>query len=232
MDIRIPTSSGPINAHLAVPLGEGPWPGVVVIPDVTGLHDDVRAIAGRFATAGYLAVVPDLYSRGGFLRCVRTVFSQLNAGRGQAFDDIEAARQFLVGRADCTGKVGVAGFCLGGGFALLTAPRGFDASAPYYGMLPEDRALLDGACPVVASFGRKDFTLKGAAATLERELTARGVPHDVKEYAEAGHSFANRLPAAPLFRVLGFGYHHDSSEDAWRRVLTFFGEHLSVAETS
>lgn len=230
---QINTADGSIPAYLATPLaataGRGPWPGVVIVHDALGLGDDIRSIAERFATAGYLAIVPDLYARGGFARCVRSVFRALQRGEGQAIDDIDSARAALTERADCTGKVGIAGFCMGGGFALVGASRGFDASAPYYGQLPADESILDGACPVVASFGAKDRTLPGAAEKLETALAERNVTHDVKEYPEAGHSFANRLPLGPLnalARVTGFGYHHESSEDAWRRVLTFFAEHL------
>ncbi|GDY30118.1 carboxymethylenebutenolidase [Gandjariella thermophila] len=231
--MRFPSTDGEIEGYLAVPTpavsGAGPWPGVVVVHDALGMSDDIRSIAERFATAGYLAVVPNLYSRGGFLRCVRAVFGQLAAGSGQAFDDIDAARKLLADRDDCTGRVGVAGFCLGGGFALLAGPRGFQASAPYYGAVPKDTSVLRRSCPVVASFGGRDRTLRGAAAKLESALTELGVPHDVKEYPDAVHSFANRMPLgpfAPLARVVGFGYHHDSAEDAWRRVLGFFAEHL------
>jgi len=159
VQLTISTPNGLIDGYLAVPSvevsGEGPWPGVVVVHDALGFNDDVRQIAGRFATAGYVAIVPNLYARGGALRCIRGVFKALNAGSGPAFDDIEAARRLIAGRGDCTGRIGVVGFCLGGGFALLTAARGFQASAPYYGMLPKDLALLDGACPVVSSFGKK-----------------------------------------------------------------------------
>lgn len=231
--VRISTARDEIPGYLAVPseevAGPGPWPGVVVVHDAFGLGDDVRAIAGRFATAGYVALVPDLYARGGAVRCIRTVMRELGEGSGQSFDDVDAARQALLGRSDCTGRVGVAGFCMGGGFAILGASRGFDASAPYYGYVPQDTSFLDGACPVVASFGAKDRTLRGVPQRLESALTEHAVPHDVKEYPDAGHSFANRLRLGPfnvLGQVLGLGYHHESSEDAWDRVLTFFGEHL------
>ncbi|OZM71398.1 carboxymethylenebutenolidase [Amycolatopsis antarctica] len=233
MDIRIPTQDGTIAGYLAEPQaavsGAGPYPAVVVVHDAFGLTQDARSITDRFATAGYLAVAPDLFSRGGIVRCVKSVFQSLLAGEGRAFDDLDAARTLLAERADCTGKTGVVGFCMGGGFALVAATGQFDASAPYYGILPKDMSILDGACPVVASFGAKDPSLRGAAAKVEHALATRGIPHDVKEYPDAGHSFANRLPLGPLNRlakVAGFGYHHESNEDAWHRVQSFFAEHL------
>ncbi|PRX47533.1 carboxymethylenebutenolidase [Prauserella shujinwangii] len=234
METTIPVADGEIDGYLAAPqpeiAGPPPWPGVVVVHDALGLSRDIRRIAERFATAGFLALCPDLYSRGGRARCVRTVFREVGEGRGRSFDDLEAGRRALAGRDDCTGRIGVAGFCLGGGFALVAAGGEFDASAPYYGFLPRDRSILDGACPIVASYGRRDPTLRGAADKLAAELSRRGIPHDVKEYPDAGHSFANELPLGPLnvlAKVLGFGYHHESSEDAWRRVLAFFAEHLA-----
>jgi carboxymethylenebutenolidase len=119
---------------------------------------------------------------------------------------------------------------MGGGFALLTAARGFHASAPNYGTLPKDpQGVLAGACPIVASYGGRDRGLKGAAAKLEGVLTGAGVEHDVKEYPRAGHSFLNRHnvgPAAPLLRVAGVNYDQPSAEDAWGRILRFFATHL------
>lgn len=232
METSIPVADGTVKGYLALPQreisGPPPWPGVVVVHDALGLGRDTCRIADRFATAGFVALAPDLYSRGG-LRCVKSVFSALMAAKGQAFDDLDATRRTLAGREDCTGDVGIVGFCMGGGFALAAASSGFGAAAPYYGQLPKDLSVLDGACPIVASFGRKDPSLRGKAAVLEAELTARDIPHDVKEYPAAGHSFANQLPLGPLnllAKVTGFGYHHESSEDAWRRVLAFFAEHL------
>jgi carboxymethylenebutenolidase len=124
----------------------------------------------------------------------------------------------------------VAGFCMGGGFALIGASRGFDVSAPYYGHLPSDISVLDDACPVVASFGGRDRMLRGSAGKLEAALTERRIPHDVKEYPGATHGFANRKSLGPvpvLSKVMGIRYDHESAEDAWRRVLRFFAEHLS-----
>jgi carboxymethylenebutenolidase len=225
------TLPGEVKAHLATPpVGAGPWPGVVVLHESFGLNDDIRQQADRLAAAGYLAVAPDLFSDGGRLRCLRATFRAAMSGRGKAFDDIEAARTWLAGHDDCTGRVGVIGFCLGGGFALLTAARGFDASAPNYAHLPKDLdGALDGACPVVASFGGRDKTLRGTAAKLEAGLERAGVEHDVREYPDAGHSFLNRHdfgPGGAILRVAGIGYHEPSAEDAWGRILRFFDAHL------
>ncbi len=227
-------SASSLRAHLAVPpVGDGPWPGVVVLHEVFGLTDDVRQQADRLAAAGYLAVAPDLFTAGGALRCLKSVVGALSRGSGPAVDDITAVRTWLAGREDCTGTVGVLGFCMGGGFALVMAAQGFDAAAPNYGPLPKDpAAVLAGACPVVASYGRRDLGLRGAAATLEQALTEAGVEHDVVEYADAGHSFLNRHDLGPLSvleRIGGFAYHEPSAEDAWRRILQFFDRHLRPA---
>lgn len=226
----VPGAPG-LRAHLSLPpVGDGPWPGVVVLHEVFGLNDDVRQQADRLAAAGYATAAPDLYSRGGALRCLRSTFAAASSGRGQAFDDIEATRAWLAGRADGTGRVGVIGFCIGGAFALLAASRGFEASAPNYGPLPADAAqALAGACPVVASYGRRDRGLPRAAEKLERALTEAGVEHDVKEYPGAGHSFLNRHDLGPfsvLERVAGLHFDHPSAEDAWGRILRFFDTHL------
>ncbi|GAC1609955.1 MAG: dienelactone hydrolase family protein [Mycobacteriales bacterium] len=224
-------SAPELTAHLAVPpVGTGPWPAVVVLHEIFGLTDDIRQQADRFATAGYLAVAPDLYTAGGALRCLKATFSALTRGSGPAVDDIEAARSWLAGRDDCTGKIGVVGFCLGGGFALLLAAKGFDAAAPNYGPLPRDpEQVLSGACPIVASFGARDRGLRGVAGSLESVLSGLGVEHDVKEYPDAGHSFLNRHNLGPLGvleRVGGFSYDEAAAQDAWARILRFFDRHL------
>lgn len=231
-DIVIDTLDGPIKAMLEIPDGTGPWPGVVVIHDMVSLRSDMKAISRRIADAGFLTLAPDLYSRGGTVRCVSRVFTELHARKGRAYDDIDAARATLAGRSDCTGKIGVAGFCMGGGFALVTAARGFDASAPFYPSLPmKYDEMLKGACPVVASLGKRDPVLPGAARRLEKALQRKGIPHDVHEYDGVGHSFANKYPAERLLRIVGFGYDAEVADDAWRRVFAFFGTHLRDDQT-
>ena len=230
--IKIDTPDGPIDALLSVPDGQGPWPGVVVIHDALRLRPDNESTSARIAAAGFVAITPNLFSRGGRARCVTRVFRELLGQRGRAFDDILAARDHVQSMPQCTGSVGVVGFCMGGQFALVMAPKGFGASAPFYGT-PLPRHLddtLDGACPIVASFGRRDPIGRGAAARLSKVVEDKGIPADIKVYPDAGHSFANELPGQPLMRIAGFGYNAAATEDAYGRVFAFFNEHLAAAD--
>jgi carboxymethylenebutenolidase len=229
------TSPG-LRGYLARPSGAGPWPGVVMVHEAWGVDDVARRQADRLAEAGYLTLLPDLYSAGGALRCLKATFTALRTRSGRAFQDIEASRAWLASRADCTGRVGIIGFCMGGGFALVAATRGFDASSVNYGMLPDEPDdALEGACPVVASYGGRDRGLKGAAGRLESTLTWLGVEHDVKEYPTAGHSFLNDAPNGPLvlrplLKVAGVGPDPDAAPDAWQRIEHFFARHLHDRE--
>lgn len=225
-----------LRAVLGVPHGEGPWPGVVVVHEVFGIDEVMRRQVRRIASAGYLALMPDLFTAGGALRCLVPTFRALAAREGRAVVDLEAARDRLAAMDGCTGRVGVLGFCLGGGFALALADRGFSASSVNYGRLPQDLdAAVEGACPVVASYGARDPSLRGAAQRLEDALTEAAVPHDVREYPSAGHGFLNDAPVGPralqpvLRRVLGIGPAPEAAADAWARIEAFFAEHLSEA---
>jgi carboxymethylenebutenolidase len=230
-------SASELRAYLAVPESAGPWPGVVVIQDALGLSDDIRQQADRLAAAGYLAFAPDLYSGRG-LRCVLSTLAASRSGRGAAYDDIEAARTWLAARDDCTGSIGIIGFCMGGGFAVLCAPRfDFAAASVNYGEVPGKTAeRLRGACPIVASYGGRDWTLRGRAQRLEGALTELGVEHDVKEYPDAGHSFMNRVKVPPgistLVPLTHFDYQHEATEDSWARILAFFAAHLGTAASA
>jgi carboxymethylenebutenolidase len=226
--INIDTPAGPIDALLSIPEGQGPWPGVVVVHDAIGYGRDKEMISDHIAAAGYVALTPNLFARGGWARCVTRVFRDLLTKRGRAVDDILAARDHLQSMPECTGRVGIAGFCMGGQFALVMSPKGFGASAPFYGV-PLPRHLdetLNGACPIVASFGGRDPLGIGAPTRLREAVLTKHITADIKVYPNAGHSFANRLPAQPLLRITGFGYNQAASEDAWSRVFAFFAAHL------
>ena len=234
-DLSIATPHHHLKAYLARPQGEGPWPGVVVFHDILGLTDVTRGHADWLAKEGYLAVAPDLFSWGGRIRCIRDLMMDLAARKGASFDDADAVRQWLEGCQDCTGKTGVIGFCATGAFAiLLAAGHGFSAVAPNYGRVPNDiDAILNDACPMVASFGGRDWQLKGAAARLQGALERRQIDHDVKEYPDAGHSFLDehKCLIGVLGVVTGASYKDRDAADTRARILAFFARHLAGLST-
>ena len=208
---------------------------MVVLHESFGLNDDIRRIARRFADAGYVALTPDLYSHGSRIVCLtRVMVDVLRGSLGREIADIHAARDALAARPEVDAqRIVIAGFCQGGGFALVAGVRpGFRAAAVNYGDVPEERSRLDGVCPVVASYGGKDRLVgRKMAERLERHLSALGVPHDVKTYDGAGHSFFSRVDGWQgwLARVptpLAVGYDEAAARDGWERMLAFFEEHV------
>jgi carboxymethylenebutenolidase len=204
---------------------------VVLVHEIFGIDDVMKRQTERMARAGYLTLAIDLYSAGGVKRCVIATMRSLFSGSGRPYTDIETARRWLLDQNDCTTRVGVVGFCMGGGFALICAGD-FNAAAVNYGQLPKNyEQVLARACPIVGSYGAKDKSLQGTAAKLDDALAAAGVTHDVKEYREAGHSFMNDAPVGPralrpLLKIAGMGPNPEAASDAWSRIEHFFKEHL------
>lgn len=234
IDVVIPQPDDPrggeLTGVLGVPDGPGPFVPLVVVHELFGIDDAMRDHLERLRGMGYLVLMPNLFSRGGARRCLVATFRALRSGTGVAFDDIEAARSLLLARDDSTERAGVIGFCMGGGFALLLAGHGgYGAASINYGMLPADLdAALDGACPIVGTFGGRDLSLRGAAEKLQAALVARGIEHDVVEYPEAGHAFLNTVPnGTRLARItmgpmLRLGHRPVEADDAWTRIDAFF----------
>ena len=223
------------RALLAGPVGDGPWPGVVMLHEIWGIDDVLRRQAARLAAARYLVQAPDLFGEGNRLGCIVRTIRALGTGSGRPFDLAEAAQRQLQQDPDCTGKVGVIGFCMGGGFALVLGAHGFDASSVNYGSVPADLdTALRGSCPLVGSYGGRDRQLAKQVPRLEETLVRLGIPHDVQVYPTAGHSFLNdeengpRL-LRPLLRVAGVGPEPVAAADAWQRIEAFFATHLAPA---
>jgi carboxymethylenebutenolidase len=180
-DVRIPAPGGPLPGCLGLPTGDAPWPGVV-LHDLAGMSRDLRDQVDWLAEAGYLAVAPDLFRADRRAACMFRMIREAWRQEGPTFADIEAVGRWLADRPDCTGRIGVIGFCMGGGFALLLAAgHRFDAASVNYGPV-DTRAYTEDtvadACPIVASYGAKDPGNRGAGERLERILTAVGVDHD------------------------------------------------------
>jgi carboxymethylenebutenolidase len=234
VDVELAAPDGKrLKGAVARPDGGGPHPGVVVIHEIFGDQPEIRAVCDDFARRGYVAVMPDLFSlRGPYPLCVAR--TMIDASRGNLNGDIDLARQWLAQQPDVDGeRIGVIGFCMGGGFALAYIARGrpgVRAVSVNYGEVPKELKRLRGACPVVGSYGGKDKLLGRAhAERLVRHLEALGVEHDVKVYDEAGHSFMTdgHHPIGKLvFLPMRIGHAPDAASDAWRRVFDFFDARL------
>lgn len=237
-DVVITTPVGEMPGYLSRPAAGGRWPGVVIMHDGFGVGAAERAQADWLGESGYLALTIDLCFSARAPICLMRMFRDLRARRGPTFDQVKVARDWLVAQADCTGRTGIIGFCSTGGFALLMAAgHGFSVSSVNYGTVPKDATdALQGACPIVASYGGRDRSLRGAAERLDRALDTLGIQHDVKEYPDAGHAFMHPdgEPSRSWNVFQKFthaGYHDASARDARRRIVAFFDRHLQAAET-
>jgi len=212
------------SAYLAVPHGEGPWPGVVVIQEWWGLEDHIKNVARRFANAGFVAIAPDLY-----YGKIATEPDEANKLRmemewDKALTAIQEAIDTLLAHSDVSSQnVGVIGFCMGGGLTWHAAAKleHVRAAAPFYGGGPEmtDEEVAQISGPVLAIFGELD---QGVSPEVAKKRAAQmdkaGVAHETIIYPAAQHAFFNDTRAA---------YHPEAAADAWQRVLTLFQENLA-----
>ncbi|HJN91337.1 MAG TPA: dienelactone hydrolase family protein [Dehalococcoidia bacterium] len=240
-NLSFPSTNGrPMKAYLAEPDDvDSPAPAVLVISELFGLNDDIRRIARRFTDSGYVAFAPDLHDTGGpRLYCIAKTMRSLRRGKGGAFDDLEAARTWLSERDAVDGdRVGVAGFCMGGGFALLYAGQApLRAAATFYGIVPKEQAALEEVCPILAGYGALDRQLAGMPDRLRGHLDTLGVAHDVQVYDGAGHSYMSQHGGilgkiTDIWPMSGMhvGYDEAAAEDSWRRMIAFFDTHVVKA---
>ena len=207
----------------------------MVIHDATGFRRDTVRHCDRFAEEGYTAIAPDLYA-GGRPGCVVAVIRSLLREEGQGFDVIDAARSHLAAddQVDAD-RIGVVGFCMGGGFALIAAAdQAFAVAAPFYGAVPRRAERLREVCPLIAQYGARDTAFASHARRLTAHLAAQDVDHEVVMHDGVGHSFMNDhqdlfFRVAPYLPPLYAGYDEATEADAWQRLLHFFEGHLGEA---
>ena len=225
-----------LRGYGAWPRSGAPHPGLVLIHDVRGLSEHYRDVARRFAAEGFFTFALDAYSREGApdLPDMAAVFHWMRAlPDGRVLGDIGAAVAFLAARSDVrTDAIGIAGFCMGGQYALMAActVKRLAACVSWYGMLryAETSELKPSSplalaprlgCPYLGLFGAEDAIIPLAdVEELRAILTREGKTFEIKLYPGAGHAFFNDTrPDA---------YRPDAAADGWARAVTFLHRHL------
>ena len=213
---------GSMESFLVKPEGAGPFPSLIVIHEIFGLNDNIRGIASRFAEQGYAALAVDMLSNRNRVICVMQLIHgvMIRPLNNAMLSDLQSAFAFLKKQAGVDGnRIGAVGFCMGGGYALQLAvtANGMKAASVFYGGVPKPLEAFAESCPIIGSYPEKDYTVEGARE-LEAVLEKQNIPHDIKFYENTQHSFFNQQRTP--FEV-------EAAKDAWERMLSFFGEHLS-----
>ena len=215
----------PLRAYVATPhgQGDGPFPAVVIIHELFGINDNIRDIAQRFADEGYVALAVDLFSSARSEKlCVMRVMSALVTRplTSKGIGEIRLAIDWLSRRDDVAAEqIAAIGFCMGGGYALGIAcvDSRVKASSVFYCINPRPLKATAGACPIVGSYAGTDGFTSKHGQRLDVALDDYGVPHDVKVYEGADHSFFNDTLD---------GFHPEAAADAWQRTIAFFLTHV------
>jgi carboxymethylenebutenolidase len=215
-----------VQGYLAEPTRAAGAPAVVVIQEWWGLNDQIRGVAERFAQAGYVALVPDLYRGKSTVEAEEAhhLMTALDFGDA-ASQDIRGAVQFL---KTGTARVGITGFCMGGALTLLAMSKvpEIDAGVVWYGYPPLD--FVDAAkikAPMLAHWATQDEAFPIATVDqLEERLRAAGVAFEFHRYL-AKHGFANET-AVGTRRLPITQYDSAWAQIAWDRTFSFFGMHL------
>jgi len=223
--VEFPSNGTSGQGYLAIP-DSGRGPGVVVIQEWWGMVDHIRAVCDRFAAAGFVALAPDLYSG-------KATSEPDEAGKLMMSLNIEKAAHDMSGAVDeaatrsGTGDtgVGVIGFCMGGGLALMVGAQRGDrvkAVVPFYGLIPWPGAQPDYTKMTAAVQGHyaenDDYFNPEAVAQLESTLSAAGVDHELFVYPGVDHAFFNDdRPEV---------YDAGAASQAWDRTIDFLRTHL------
>ena len=210
------------GGFLALPDVDRPRPGVVVIHEAYGLNDNIRDITQRFADKGYAALAVDLFSDRNKPICMARYMAGMLRGSVNRFgvEDLKLALSYMASLPEVDpDRIGAIGFCMGGSFAVAWACTDdrLKAVAPFYGANPRPIDAVQRMCPVVGSYPEKDFTASAGRA-LDVALTRHNIPHDIRIYPGAHHSFFNDTRRS---------YNKSAAEDSWARVIEFFDAHLN-----
>ena len=224
VELASPSGSGTVKAYVAKPVGaSGQLPGVLVVHENRGLNPHIEDIARRLALEGSLAIAPDaLTPLGGYPGDedkARALFAQLDQAKTR--QDFLAAAAVLKARPDSAGRMGVVGFCYGGGMAhfLATQLPDLAAAVPFYGNHPpvEDAARVK--APLLIHFAAVDERINAAWPAYEAALKAAGVRYTAHQYPGTQHGFNN--DTTPRFDA-------NAAQLAWERTLGFFRQHLQT----
>jgi len=219
--VEFPSNGAKTAGYLATPK-TGKGPGVVVIQEWWGLVGHIKNVCDRFATEGFSALAPDLYhgKTADEPDAAGKLFMALNIK--QAEKDLRGAAKYLAGHSS-TAKLGAVGFCMGGQLALFagTVNPSVAAVVDFYGIHPNvkpDYAKLSG--PVLGLFAEKDaFVTPQAAKDVDAAIKKAGKQSEIHIYPGVDHAFFNDERADV--------YNKTAADDAWRRTLTFFRQHLT-----
>lgn len=222
LEYNSPKGYGSIRAYLARPaMGQGKLPGVVVVHENRGLNPYIEDVARRLGAAGFLALAPDgLTPKGGYPGNDddgRRLQAELD--RDKLVEDFAAAVEHLQDHADCTGKVGVVGFCFGGFVVNALAVRISDlgAGVAFYGRQPAADAVPRIGAPMLLHYAELDRRINAGWPAYESALKANGKTYAAHMYPGVNHGFHNDTTPR---------YDESAAELAWERTLDFFAKNL------
>jgi carboxymethylenebutenolidase len=215
------------SAYAALPAQ--PTRGVVVIHEILGPQPEIERVVERFAARGYAAVAPTLFDS--FLRpsCIRKAMQTMQTGKGPYVDQLRHTRSWLAAQTGLAeSRIGLIGFCMGGGFALA-AGSGWAAVSTNYGDVPTAE-VLQGIGPVIGCYGGRDVAFGRAGAKLEQTLKVVGVTAETHTFPTVGHSFLtdgeHPVLSALSWPLLRMTYDPVIAEEAWQKILAFFDKQL------
>jgi carboxymethylenebutenolidase len=222
-DITLESQGAQITGYLARPAAAGTYAAILVCHENRGLTPHIRDVARRFAKAGYVALALDLLSReGGTANLDRDQIPGLltDAGPERHVGDFMAAFSYLQGLEGVDGqRIGMTGFCFGGGITwrCATAIPDLKAAVPFYGPAPELEQVPNIRAAVFGVYAEQDERINADKDALEQALVEAGVTHQMKVYPGVNHAFHNDT---------GERYDETQATQAWQDMLAWFETHL------